>query len=266
MLNKKGYKIAVTVAEVLISLLIVGILSMVLIRDVQLKKNQYYNNFMSYSAITNLNNNVQILLKEGCTAADVPGVCTAVKGYIPKVAVSSGRGLCERLANNFNMLGATNCNATASTITSSDTDFSAKIENFTTSNGMKFYNLQTNPVVADASNLLYTVYVDIDGEQRKSLLGDDVIAFNIRTDGLILPVYNSKAATDTGYFSASIKASGVILAGTTNLNYQSAYCGVKGTYFNNTCNTNTYYTGTCSIASSSCSVILNRPTFFLFKI
>lgn len=265
MLNKKCCKIAFTVAEVLIALVIIGILGTVLIRDVNLKKNQYYNNFMSYSAFTNLDNNVQIVLNEGCTAADVTNsVCTALKGNIPKVAVSSGRGLCERMANNFNLLGTMTCSATASTITTSDTDFSAKTPNFTTSSGMIFFNLQTNPV----SNV-YTVYVDIDGEQRKSKLGDDVIAFNIRTDGLTLPVYGSKAATDTGYLSASIKAdvsgSFSILSGTANLTYQNAYCGVNGTYLGTSCS-NTYYTGTCSSASASCSVVLNKPTFFLFML
>lgn len=279
MLEKKWYKKAFTVAEVMMALLIISVLAIVLIKDVQLKRSQFLNNFMAYSAFTNFNDNVQILVRDGCTDAEVTATLCAEKNSLPNKAVSSGRGLCERLADNFNIIGNAHCASTGnpstdpSVIVGGTTDFSSLNPNFTVSNGMKFYNLQTDPVQVNISNLLYTVYVDIDGSQRKSKLGDDVIQFNIRTDGVILPAYDTTAANTTGYLSASIKyfdkdadpPAFVFVSGTNNLNYQSAYCGAKGQYFNHSCSANTYYTGTCIDVSKACTVVINRPTFFLLK-
>lgn len=277
MLEKIWYKKAFTVAEVLMALCIISILAIVLIKDVQLKRSQFLNNFMAYSAFSNLNDNIQILVRDGCTDDEVTdGLCES-KSYLPEKAVSSGRGLCERIAQNFNIIGDAHCASTGdastdpSVILDGTTDFSSLNPTFIVSNSMKFYNIQTDPVTINASNILYTVYVDIDGEQRNSRLGEDVIKLNIRTDGVTLPAYNTTAANTTGYLSASIKYfdSGdnktKLVSGTNNLNYQTAYCGAKGQYFDLSCSANTYYSSLCNDASKACAVVLNRPTFFLLK-
>ncbi len=247
---------AFTVAEVMITLVILSIICLLWIKDVQLKKEKYYNNFFSYSSLDNLVKSTDIILHEGCTSADVTnGVCTSEINNLPQVAYYAGeRGFCNRMADLFNTIGPVICNPTE--ISGSTSNFVTYTPNFISSNGMKFYNFHVNPI----SNK-YTVYVDIDGNQRDSVLNEDILEFIININGTMLPSPTSSIATNKEYLAASIRYynSGYSWADE-DVTYYKAVCDKYGNYDGVACS-NSIYTSICSV--HLCEIIVKKPSFFL---
>lgn len=277
-INLKKNK-AFTIAEVLVAIAIVSVISILTIKDVQLKRIQYLNNFMTYSAITNIQKAVTILLEEYCTATEIAnGTCEndishPTYKFLPmKAHTADNRGFCDRFADLANVVGDIRCDALATNVDDSS-DFSTAVPNFSTSNGMRFYNFQQNPTVIGADHM-YNIYVDIDGSQRKSKFNEDVLKFCITTKGLALPDENSKAARDKSYLAASIQyiysdpnppytTAPKLIDSATDVIYRDAICGKYGSYFSTPCAT-AAYTGICQL-DETCEIKITRPSFFMLR-
>lgn len=204
---------AFTLAELAIVFMILALIAAVTYKVTQQRSDYYLNRFMYYSAFTNLQKGIEELVAVGCTDAPTPtddmskGYCKITKYSLPIYGhnTDDSRALCDRLAEEeFNTIGSVTCSQVGNL--SDSTDFATATPNFTTTNGMKFFNLGSSPAdTSDANIKLFTVYVDIDGKKRNSKLNEDIMKFNIYTNGVVLPDYDSIGANDPNYLSTAIK-------------------------------------------------------------
>lgn len=181
--------------------------------------------------------------------------------------------LCNELSNLLNTVGTVDC---SKTITGAPGTFTSANANFTTTNGMRFFNFGSTPAgTSDPLVKLFTVYIDIDGPKRNSVLNEDVMKFNLYTNGVVLPDYDSIGANDPNYLSASVKywetATNKYEELLTSVSYREAYCKAKlvpsitTTY----CNVSppSYPTKTyaadpkCPNNNYECKVTINQPGF-----
>lgn len=252
MKNKFKKNIAMTLAEVMIVFLIIGIVATLTTIAINKTTTRTVNKNMTTAAFVNL----QTVIGEI--------IATSSNRTLPATGIS----LCTSITNIFNTAGNIDCNQTA---TDGSTFSTASLINFKTTNGMKFYNFGTNAVGpnADGSSDFF-IYVDIDGANRNSVLDTDVIKFQINTKGQVLPAYNSIAATNIDYLSAGvkykIKATSVIGWLVESTNYRNAICTAGlgiGTYCslaptiaaNANCTNGTYI----------CEIVLHKPKDFSLK-
>ena len=245
---------AFTIAELMIVLVIIGIISTATYKIIQSKASYFRTKYMAYSAFTNLKNGVNELIAAGCNSSAVTMCPTPGKAVLPilghDAASAPALGLCDRLANDvFNTIGLTNCALTTSS------GFNSTNANFKTTNGMSFYNFGSNP---DAITNLYTVYIDIDGSANgNSSTTKDILTFTIGNDGTVLPAYNSVGATNNAYLSASVmytNSSGNYTWVDNGANYQTAYCDVNGTYPpNNLC------AKAAACTTNTCTLSIDKP-------
>lgn len=272
-MNKFSKKIkAFTVAEILIVIMIVGIIAIGFINAAKTGITYYLNKFNYYYAFTNLTNGVAELAAAGCTSADnSAGYCAAESGVTPSLAYPAAapdRGFCYRLADIYNTVGNVQCDSTTVPEISIDAEnvantayFPTRTPNFKVSNGLSFYNFGT-----DSTSSNYTVYLDIDGPKRKSVLNTDVMPFIVNTSGTVTPYYLSPGANSTNYLSASVyytdsNNNTIWVPGATSVSYYEAVCLKDGSYNGTSCTAPTQATA-CS--SNSCSVIINKPGFSMF--
>jgi prepilin-type N-terminal cleavage/methylation domain-containing protein len=210
--NKKAF----TLSEILIAL---GIFSIIL-------------SVFLYNSKTVVKNNANAKL----TKAAYKILQVGVGDYIAKNGkITDSKDLCNKMIENLNTVGTSNCTQTATT----SSDFKSITENFTLSNGMKFYNFGGAVSTASLINQLttkenqlaeltpsdegytelqeeiaslkeelknydsyYTIFVDIDGSSRKSKYGDDVVAFLVDMYGEVLPydtIADNKKYITAGY-------------------------------------------------------------------
>lgn len=248
------YLRAFTLSELMIAL---AVLSIVVAATIKVTKVQttYINKYMYYAAFMNLKQGVGEVLAQGCTAADVTnGDCTTVKALPQKGYDSSytTRGLCYRLSQIFNTVGAVDCTKTATS------GFASATPNFILSNGAKFFNLGTT-----AASSSYTVYIDFDGSRGSSVLNTDVMAFIVNTDGTVYPEPSSTGATNSGYLAASVRYRSAtspfpyvwLYKG---ISYYYATCYAEGTYNGTTCTTPTQAS---ACTTNTCQVAIIKPSF-----
>lgn len=268
-------KRAFTLAEVMITFSVMAIVILASSKIIK-SQNNYDLKLMTYAAFTDLQQAIGDLMADGCTTTAVTGdvakgYCSAQKA-IPLIGTNAdSRGLCDRLLTEVNTAGTNNCSATA--VTNTATSFTAAnyatFLNFKLTNGLKIFNLN-NTVT---STTPYTIYVDVNGEKGKGVLGTDVVAFYIATDGSVFPYYlasnasASIAATSTDYLSASVRY--VDATGKENwlyrgVTYYYAQCYAKGTYPSTTSSSGiacTTPTKAVTCNTSTCEVILDKPGF-----
>lgn len=285
---KKNYKnFAFTLAEVLVVLLVIGII-ITAGMGVQRAKKNYVNKFMAYSAFTNLKSGIDELVAEGCTDDDlkpqvdgISYVCKGKSGYIPQVGQGgwgyNNRGLCERLTDKYNIVGNPNCNQPV--VSSGTTNFNGLTPNFKVTNSMKFYNFGSNPTQY-GSNYVYTVYLDIDGDARKGILGDDVLAFDISTDGGVILDNSANMANvidTTDYLTADVRyfdrTNQKYVYPVSGLSYRQAICQADAVpasittpaaYCNGISRISVCSSTPTPPASNSCEVVLDKPHFMFF--
>lgn len=232
-----------TVAEILVTLLIISIIAMASFGIIKIK-DRYTKKLMYYSAVKNLMASVGNLIAEGCTASDVSSnYCYKIKA-LPYKGTSAGvRSFCNRLVEEVNTAGPDSCSTGSFTIT----------------NGQRFFNFNQDVALDDSP---YTIYIDIDGTQGPGTLNNDVMAFHVYLDGTVFPVYNagSKIGPDsTDYLTASVKyeADETTHWVAKSVTYHDAVCAATGNY------DRPPYKTDCTQASScqtySCEVIINKP-------
>lgn len=264
--NKK--KRAMTLAEILLVVVVIAMVSTIGINSSKQKLEDYKKKLLCYSVYTTLVSAVNEFMVIGCKDSN-PAVCPLqTNNVLPLIGNSNtlttdgSGGLCQRFADLLNTIGTVDCSQTAN----AGTNFYTATPNFTTSNGMRFFNLGSNPVGG-----IYTIYVDIDSSkksddvtQRNAVYNEDVQAFTISTTGLVLPVYDSKAATDTTYLSAVVrylnsdKTTYTIVDD--GIPFRTAYCYATGD--------TTYpgYTTSCTqhaaCTTNNCEYVLAKPKIF----
>lgn len=253
--------IAFTLAEVMLTLFIMGIVGSFVI-NINKSRTNYVNKFMYYSAFNNLQQGIGEIIGEGCRAEDLaatPSPYCAASKALPLIGHNAdSRGLCDRLSDLYNTTGPIDCTQTGTTT-----------PNFATKNDARYFNLGSNAV----SNS-YTVYIDIDGTKRTGTLGVDLLPFFVTTAGVVYPYYvasdatgASNGATLTGYLSTNVaykNASGVYVFVDNGVSYYTAVCEKNGTYYGSSCSaaTVTTYTNNCAPATGhTCEVIINKPGY-----
>lgn len=214
-MKKNRQNVAFSLAEILIVLIIVSFLAIILVRAYRKTTINYTTNLMSYAAYNALNNGAYDLAQRGCSATDMGStsphpycggtIGSASTGFLPAYAVTSdSRGFCNRfVAEEINTVGAVDCSQTAT----DTTDFKNATPNFTTSNGMRFFNFGSNPANVNYSTLnttqdvYYSVYVDLDGSAGRGIYNQDVMKFLIGMDGTVLvaPYANFWLASSVKY-------------------------------------------------------------------
>lgn len=208
MKNKNGF----TLIEILIVFILFGIIASIVTSASRLVANKTANSQMTYTIFTGLKKGV--------------GEYIAEKGLI-----ESSADLCTALADSFNTIGTINCPAT-------EHDIDASTPNFTIKNGAVFYNFGSTSTTSNGSTY-YTIYVDIDGPNRRSgTLNDDLISFIINKYGEVLPT--GVASTNSQYLTAGYKYLKTVTEpggqkvsswewANTNLPYKEAICksGIK---------------------------------------
>lgn len=276
-MKKISKKTAFTLAEIMIALFISAVIAMIFIKAIRTGTNHYSNNLMSYAALNGLSTAAYDMAKLGCTTSGgesndrtlasvvfTPALaaahpyCDADTGLLPRwkhtadasivttPANVPNRGFCDRFViEEMNVTGAIHCDRA---ITDETGQFDDSHLNFTTTNGMRFFNfgapLSGPAPTATASTGYYTVYIDIDGPKRNGSLTEsdtgkkdaDVIKFYVAIDSStvnrpiqVIPDPDSIAANDTDYLTASVKY--LNAAGTaytyvlTGVDYRTAVCG-----------------------------------------
>lgn len=179
---------AITLMEVVVMFAIIAVIIMATLgiskaRTEKIKAYQYYK------AFTNLKHAVGEVFADGYINGTV-----LEKTLPPDGHNVSGKGLCDRLINTFNVIGTTDCNLTTSS------DFDVAHTNFTLTNGMRFFNLGSN-----ATANIFTCYIDINGIKGDGILDEDVMEFKIYRTGMVLPSITSLGGNDISYLSASVK-------------------------------------------------------------
>jgi len=234
---------AFTLAEIMVGLTIVAIVAITTI-GIQKSRTDYANKFMYYAALNNTQSIVNELISNGCDTSKDTG-CGVSKLLPTHGHEDSGPakdlGFCDKLTDMMNTVGPTDC----SQIADDSTNFNTTTPNFSTTNGMRYFNLGSNPNYIgsipsysvgtgnDYDNEIYTAYVDIDGADKgKNTLNTDIMKFYISRDGLIiLPAQDSTGANDTKYITASVNykdSSGQDVLVLPNLSYREAACTADG--------------------------------------
>lgn len=236
--------LAMTLSEVMIVFLIIGIIAALTSIAINKATTKTTNKYMTTAALVELKQALGDIIADDSDST------------LP----TTGPELCDLLTNTFNTVGTISRTSTTSS-GFNDTNF-----NFKTTNGMRFYHVGAN---VDANGDFY-IYVDIDGANRKSVLNEDIIKFQIHRNGAVYPAYDSIAATSTDYLTASSKytvaanssTDWVVLA----TNYRDAICksglGI-GTYCTApppiSANTN------CTNGTWICELVLQKPKNFAEK-
>lgn len=281
---KKDYtkNCAFTLAEVFVVILVISIISLAGM-GVQKTKTNYTNKFMSYSAFYNLQQGIKELINTGCnnpidttSAPDGIIICTSTTSVLPQYGYVSKngntkRGLCPRLSEIFNITDAPSC---TQTVPGGTTNFSSYTPNFTATNGINFYNFGVNTV-----QTVYTVYLDIDGNNRSGKLNEDVIKIEISTAGDVLLDVASRAAADSDYITASVQyydsTNNKYVQVINGVNYRNAVCTANQVPATITTSAsycgagvNAYdassYSVNSNCSSNTCEVTLDKPHFLIF--
>ena len=138
--------------------------------------------------------------------------CVPVARTIPQ----KGEKFCKLFEQRVNTNSG---DCTGSDINSSSDNFNNKKPDLVLRNGIRIYNLHTDPkeidelsgnksgftvlngmssLIFDTGEYGYTVYVDIDGEKGSSTLWEDVYPFYITLSGQVVPVYNTVDGNNLG--------------------------------------------------------------------
>lgn len=250
---------AFTMAEVMITMSIIAIISIALYGTMKAQTNSA-TRYQYYSAFMNLKQATGEVIADGYTFGGT------LNKAIPPIAskatadVTNPEGFCNRLTDVMNIIPDTGGNPPSTTCgyTSAPTNFAAANPNFVTTNGQKyFFNTTTPP---------YTIYIDINGPRGNSVSNGttpDVQPFIVNSDGTVFPVWNSVGATTKDYLTASVQYrdnAGAVNLVENGVTYQTAVCDALGTYngtactINANCNTTTY-------PGRICEVSVNKPGF-----
>lgn len=259
MIIKKGF----TLAEVVTALLVIAVVASVTMKITSERQN-YINKILYYSAFINLKQMTGELITQGCPEDGNKKKLTVVSGDSGYTSGLGAVNVCTRLLGILNVVYQGNSGCSASTIGSypltSSTYFNTNLAsymNFSTSNGLRFFNFKAD---ADA-NKNFTIYVDVNGARGSGIIDQDVIAFIVNNDGTVLPHPSSIIATDVNALSASVRytnASNQVIAVENKIPYKQAVCDANATYGGTACARSA---AAAICATQTCNVIINKPGY-----
>lgn len=241
---------AFTLAEVMMTLLVVAVVATMLIKVVQ---RVYYKTLyrqMSYAAYMTLHKGIGEIIANSSTHN-----------------IGNDSAFCTKMSQNLNLVGAVNCDSTTTDDTTINNGTATPI--FTTASGLIFYVNGT----LGAGVPRIQVYVDLNGSSGNHKINDDVIAFIVNYDGVILPVVDNAVGEESkntkyhySYITADVSyvdASGVKHYVLRHAPWHQAVCNVlTSTDISNYLMPSTYCTGitiptVCQ--NNICTVDINKP-------
>ena len=138
----------------------------------------------------------------------------------PRTVPVSGLNFCEKFVGYTNTSPTLidNAECHGDSIENNPTDFSNKKPDFVLRNGIRFYNVHSDPqpipalannsrgaqfrtpsgVIYDTNQTGYIVYVDVDGKSGDSKLYSDVYPFYVTMSGLVIPAYDPENSENSG--------------------------------------------------------------------
>lgn len=247
--------IAFTIAEVMLTFIIIGIIA-VAVTGISKAKISYAYSCAYYAAFRNLKQAAGEIVSASST---LPATGTGANGLCQVIGGTNGV---------FNTIPSTiDCTKTTTTT------FTDANMNFKTTNGMRFFNFASAPTTnVSPPYSYYKVFVDIDGDKGPASLSTDVMAFYIFTNGVVLPAENSYNGADPTFITASVKLStnGVISWPTMGVSYRQAICtagdvinptaygSVAGTFYQTYCSGITQ-NAACTTIGNYCETVIAKP-------
>lgn len=243
---------AFTMAEVMVVMAIIGIISLALYGTMKAQTN-YATKYQYYQALMNLKQATGEILAEGYTLSGSPAVTKAIPTVASNATANATTpvGFCDRLIQIINLIGTTSCGTTATTSPFSGTP------NFITSNGQRYFFGNSAPP--------YTIYIDINGPKGDALSTGstpDVQPFIVNGDGTVFPVSTSVGATSTNYLAASVQYrdnSGNIVVVERGVTYYQAACDASSdSKYNGVACTRV---NGAACATNMCDILIDKPGF-----
>lgn len=171
---------AFTLSEIMIVLVVISIIALATYK-ITASRSDYVYKYMHAAALKDLKRGVGEIIADGTYNS----VSKKTERLLPTtIYTGDGSSFCERFSELTNTIGAISC---TQTVPDGTTDFLTQTPNFVASNGIKFYNFGSAPT-GTVPNRIYTVYVDIDGNNGTSKLNKDVWPFYININGAITPL------------------------------------------------------------------------------
>ena len=201
---------------------------------------------------------------------------TAAKLYSDGTHKSTNNGLCQRMVDVLNTVGPVDCS-----LIKFMNPFLATEANMTLTNGMRYFNLGSNPIGSGASAYYYVI-VDMNGAAGAGLLPQmakrytdndiDVLPFKVYRTGQVLPMLDTgNLVPYTSYMSASVSYvddSGVTqwISALRSTPYLTAACGAGQATGVSDCgalqkDVNCCTQSICIGGERQCSVTINKPKF-----
>ena len=175
-------KKAFTLAEILVSLVVIGVVAAILIPMLSANSPQK-ERVMYKKAVYSMQEALSTAMNDIGYSSGSPNV-----GIDPNdsywAGVDAGK-FCNSVANAMNTIGGVSCGAAG------DKDS----PNFVTTNGIKWWGLGGNPVEKNADK---TIYVDVNGDAGPGTPGVDILKLNVKYDGRVVTPQSTETDTTTG--------------------------------------------------------------------
>ncbi len=206
--NKVKERSAFTLAETIITLVIIGIIASIGIRSMVRKLDNTIGLYY-YAAYQTLSEAAQAVIGEQSTAG-------ANYSALP----TDGTDRCNKFGQWLNVstvTGSLNCTSSATGFNTSSTNFAAATPDMILRSGAKIYNLRSgSSAIAEINDTAYTIFIDVDGTNGNSKMWEDIFPFYLTTSGRVVPLINSSAAAgplnaggaDTKYLEMNIQYMG----------------------------------------------------------
>lgn len=253
---------AYTMAEVMVVMTVIGIISLALYGTMKAQTNSA-TRYQYYAAFMNLKQAVGEIVADGYTLTGSTNTVKELsqKGNYANTDASFARGFCQKLTDIMNTVGTINC------ATATSSGFTAANANFATSNGMFYYNLGLDP-----SSNIYNVFIDINGTKGDYTEGKDVMRFYVNVNGEVYPYYTgnnnvSRGANNTDYLAASVQyrdTDGSLVVVERGVPYRNAVCDATNAYSTMGCAGAAGNYPTCNQTTHPgryCEVVVAKPGF-----
>ncbi len=239
----KSKKYAMTLAELTVMFVIMAVVITATL-TISKTKTDKIKAYQYYAAFTNLKQAVGEVFADGYQETPES---TIEKRLTKNGHTGEKTGLCDRLSEIFNTIGTVDCERTT------ESDFNDENANFTLTNGNRFFNLGK-----DMEGDSFKCFIDINGKKGNSVLDEDVMAFKIYQNGLVLPSEESIGGNNSSYLSASVKEITNNKWVAKGLSYLEAICNA-GEMSESYCIPTGYELKEDCGAPNICQVFINKP-------
>ena len=275
MKTEKKFRKAFTLAEIVITIIVLGIVVAVTMKitETKISRVNRYNYYAAYTVLSDLAAELSYESEDGTIPTS--NLCAT---FEERLNLSSEDVLVNDTERTPSCSIGHSINAS--------TDFTTIVPNLVARNGIRFYNLSSIPSAisqlngATGNDLTgYTIYVDLDGQRGKGELWNDVFPFYLTISGRVIPAYPTTGSTLAGGNSKdsmlfSVRYDEFLTEG--NIDKREEHWLVKSTTFKEAacksgyvksvvyCSDYTIDTN-CSQDTSDCILVPIRPIKYLWK-